>query len=195
MKGFILGILFTIVVGICIVFATIHFGWFPVGADNPPGKIERKLANMAMDDYVDAHMPKQEGNPFPANSDNLMEGAHVYEKHCSSCHGGAASKISPMRTKFSPPVPQIINHIPDDEDAHLWWVTKHGIRMTGMPSWGGILTDDQLWKVILFVKNSNKLPPDVQMAWQEIATPAPATQPVEQAAPKNQEPAPKGRKK
>lgn len=189
MKGFILGILVTLVIIVIAVFATIHFGLFPIGADNPPGKIERTLANMAMDDYVDAHMPKQEGNPFQPNSDNLMEGAHVYEKHCSSCHGGAANKISPMRAKFSPPVPQIINHIPHDEDAHLWWVTKHGARMTGMPSWDGILTDDQIWKVILFIKHSDKLPSDVDMAWHEIATPEPATQPVEQASPRNQAPA------
>ncbi len=186
MRGFIIGVIITILAIIAIVFMTIHFGWFPVGADNPPGAVEKKLANMAMDDYVDRHEPHKP-NPFQPTVDNLMDGAHTYEQHCSSCHGGASNKISPMRTRFSPPVPQIIKHIPDDEDSHLWWVTKHGIRMTGMPSWDGILTDDQMWKVILFVKNSNKLPPEVQEAWEEIATPAPTTQPVEQN--KKQEPA------
>jgi thiosulfate dehydrogenase len=186
MRGFILGVIFTLIVIFAGVYGTVHFGLFPVGADNPPGKIERSLANQAMDEYVDRHMPAQKDNPFQPTSDNLTEGAHLYEKHCSSCHGGAANKISPMRAKFSPPVPQIINRIPHDEDGHLWWVTKHGIRMTGMPSWDGILTDDEMWKTILFVKHSNALPPDVQMAWEEIATPAPTSQPVQQAAPQNQ---------
>ena len=186
MRGFILGVIFTLIVIFCGVYGTVHFGLFPVGADNPPGKIERSLANQAMDEYVDRHMPAQKDNPFQPTSDNLTEGAHIYEKHCSSCHGGATNKISPMRTKFSPPVPQIINRIPHDEDGHLWWVTKHGIRMTGMPSWDGILSDDEMWKAILFVKHSNALPADVQMAWEEIATPAPTSQPVQQAAPQNQ---------
>jgi len=186
MRGFILGVIFTLLAITVVVYSTIHFGLFPIGADNPPGKVEQRLANMAMDEYVDRHMPEQKENPFQPTSDNLTEGAHIYEQHCSSCHGGSTNKISPMQKRFSPPVPQIINRIPHDEDGHLWWVTKHGIRMSGMPSWDGVLTDEQMWKAILFVKHSNALPPDVEMAWQEIATPAPTTQPVQQAAPQNQ---------
>jgi thiosulfate dehydrogenase len=188
MRGFIVGVLVTLLVIVLAVFCTIHFGLFPMGADNPPGKIERKLANMAMDDYIDRQSAASKDNPFQPTSDNLTEGAHIFEKNCSSCHGGATNKISPMRTKFSPPVPQIINRIPDDEDGHLWWVTKHGLRMTGMPSWDGVLTDEQIWKTILFVKHSDKLPPEVQMAWEEIAAPAPTAEPVQKAAPKNQTP-------
>jgi hypothetical protein len=54
-------------------------------------------------------------------------------------------KIGPLKTNFSPPVPQIINKIPHDDDAALFWVTKHGIRMTGMPAWTGVLSDDEIW--------------------------------------------------
>jgi len=186
MRGFIIGVIVTLLVIALGAFITIHFGLFPIGADNPPSSMERKLANMAVDNYVDRHAPVPSDNPFQPTSDNLTEGAHVYEQHCALCHGGAAAKISLMRTRFSPPVPQLINRIPHDEDGWLWWVTKHGTRMTGMPSWDGVLTDDQMWKAILFVKHSNKLPPDVQMAWQEIATPAEAAPPVPPAAPQKQ---------
>jgi hypothetical protein len=60
--------------------------------------------------------------------------------------------------------------------------------MTGMPSWDGTLTDEQIWKTILFIKHSNALPPDVEMAWQEIATPASTTEPVQQATPPTPKP-------
>jgi hypothetical protein len=39
-----------------------------------------------------------------------------------------------------------------------------------MPTWDGILDDDEMWKVIAFVKHSDKLPPDVQAAWQKMAS-------------------------
>ena len=143
-------------------------GWIPVGADNPPGALERRVANMAVDAYVERHAPKQE-NPFKPSPENLASGAQTYEMRCSFCHGGAASRISPVRTKFNPPVPQIIDRIPGDPDANLWWITKHGVRMTGMPSWDGVLSDDDIWKVILFVKHSDKLPPSAQKAWKEAA--------------------------
>jgi mono/diheme cytochrome c family protein len=168
MRGFILGVIITVLVLIGGVFATVHFGWFPVGADNPPGAMEKKLANMAMDEYVDHHAPNQQ-NPIQPTDDNLADGARIYEQNCALCHGGASNKVSPMRSKFSPPVPQIINRIPHDDDAHLWWVTKHGIRMTGMPAWDGVLTDDDMWKVIAFVKHSNSLSPQVQEAWHMMA--------------------------
>ncbi len=168
MRGFIVGVLLTLVVIFGGLYFVVARGLFPVGADNPPGPYERKLANMAMDEYVGKHAPKQ-ANPFQPTSANLMTGAMDYEEHCAMCHGGAKDRISPLRSKFNPPVPQLINHIPRDEDSHLWFVTKHGIRLTGMPSWEGVLSDDDIWKIIAFVKNSDKLPPDVQEMWMNTA--------------------------
>ena len=168
MRAFITGVLLTIVAILGGIYLLLNQGKFPVGADNPPSRLERSLANMAVDQYVERNAPKQ-SNPMAANVENLTAGARAYEQNCSFCHGGAARRISPMRTKFNPPVPQIINHIPGDPDANLFWVTKHGIRMSGMPTWDGILSDNQIWQIIAFVKNSGKLPPEVQQAWQQVA--------------------------
>jgi mono/diheme cytochrome c family protein len=146
----------------------INRGWFPLGADNPPGAMERRLANMATDAYIGSHAPKQE-NPVQPTAAALSEGARLYEKHCALCHGGAAQRISPLGTKFSPPVPQIVNRVPDDPDADFFWIVKHGIRLTAMPGWDGILTDDQMWTVVAFIKHSDTLPPEAQAAWKEAA--------------------------
>jgi len=150
------------------VFAVSQFGLYPIGADNPPGSIERAIAGGAMDHYAEKHKPAGD-NPVQVGPDSLMEGAKEYEEHCAFCHGGAKATISPMQDKFNPPTPQLINRIPHDDDAWLFWVTKHGVRMTGMPAWDGILSDVEMWKVIAFIKHSDKLPPDVQSAWQRMA--------------------------
>ena len=84
--------------------------------------------------------------------------------HCSLCHGGAAPRISALQTKFNPPVPQIINRVPTDPDANFFRITKHGIRLTGMPGWDGILTDNEIWTVVAFIKHSDKLPPEAMKA-------------------------------
>ncbi len=62
-----------------------------------------------------------------------------------------------MKTKFYPPVPQLMTFTPDDPDANLFYVTKYGIRFTAMPGWDGVLTDDDIWKTVLFIKNSSKM--------------------------------------
>ena len=168
MRGFIVGVAVTLLLIAGGGFLVANRGWFPIGADNAPGALEQQLANMAMDAYVESHAPQQ-ANPVQPTAKNLADGARLFEMHCSLCHGGASPRISAMRTKFSPPVPQIIDRIPDDADGNLWWITKHGIRMTGMPSWDGVVSDEEIWKVIAFVKHSDKLPPEAQKAWKEAA--------------------------
>jgi mono/diheme cytochrome c family protein len=169
MRGFVAGVVMTLLVFAGGVFAMSHFGLYPIGADNPPGAVERVLAAGAMDRYAEKHKPAGD-NPIQITAQNLNDGAKEYEEHCAFCHGGAKARISPMQNKFSPPAPQLINRIPHDDDPWLFWVTKHGVRMTGMPAWDGILSDEEMWKVIAFIKRSDKLPPEVQAAWQRMAT-------------------------
>lgn len=182
MRGFITGVLLTVVVILGGLYQYLHLGKFAIGADNPPGSIERWLAEMAMDGYIERNVPKQD-NPMPPNAQNLMAGARLYEQNCAYCHGGLLQRVSPMRTKFNPPVPQIINRIPGDPDAHLFWIVKHGIRLTGMPSWTGVLSDDQIWQVVAFVKHSANLPPEAQEAWRLAAAPVAVNAAPPQASP------------
>jgi mono/diheme cytochrome c family protein len=184
MRGFIGGVVSTLLVVFGGVLLVANRGWFPVGADNPPGNMERRLAHMATNAYIASHAPKQE-NPVQPTAAALSDGARLYEKHCSVCHGGAAQRISPLRTKFSPPVPQIVNRVPKDPDADFYWITKHGIRLTGMPGWDGVLSDDQIWTVVAFIKRSDKLPAEAQAAWKQAAgvvasgtAPSPAPSPA-----------------
>lgn len=169
MRSFLLGIVFTIVAIACAVYVVSRFGLYPIGADNPPTGLERRLAGRAMDVYADKHKPAGD-NPVQITSANLADGAKEYEEHCAFCHGGAKAKISPMRDKFNPPAPQLINRIPHDPETWLFWVTKHGVRMTGMPTWDGVLSDDEMWKIVAFIKRSGQLPAAVQAEWQKMAT-------------------------
>src|SRR6476619_4090540 len=155
MKGFIAGVVITLLGLACTVFTVSHFGLYPIGADNPPTGLERTLAGRAMDQYADKHKPDMQ-NPTSLTAANLTE--------------GAKEKISPRRDKFNPPAPQLINRIPHDPDNWLFWVTKHGVRMTGMPTWDGVMSDEEMWKVIAFIKHSDKLPPETAAAWQKLAS-------------------------
>ena len=169
MRGFLAGVILTLLVLGGGVFSVSHFGLYPIGADNPPSGLERALASRAMDVYAARHKPAMD-NPTQITAANLTEGAKEYEEHCAFCHGGAKAKVSPMQNKFNPPAPQLLNRIPHDPDNWLFWVTKHGVRMTGMPSWDGIMSDEEMWQVVAFIKHSNKLPPETAAAWQKLAS-------------------------
>ncbi len=157
MRGFILGVVITLLVlfgGAYFYATTGHFDMRAAG--NHPTTLERRVANQSVDAWVEGHAPKQD-NPFQPTMENLMAGQKVYDDNCSFCHGSLKQTISPMRTRFYPPVPQLMTRTPDDPDANFFYVAKYGIRFTGMPGWDGQLTDDDIWKAVLFIKNSDKV--------------------------------------
>jgi mono/diheme cytochrome c family protein len=89
--------------------------------------------------------------------ENIMNGSMTYDKTCAGCHGSLKEPINPMRKNFYPPVPQLLSRAPRDPDGNLFYVTKYGIRLTAMPGWDGVLSDDDIWKIVLFIKNSDKM--------------------------------------
>ena len=162
MRGFIVGVIVTLLVvfgGAYVYTTTGHFDTRAVGPT--PSHFERRTANQSVDEWVDDHAPKQ-ANPFQLTAANLTAGANIYDKNCAFCHGSLKEQESPMRRKFYPAVPQLMSSTPDDPDGSLFYVVKYGIRFSGMPGWDGVLSDDDIWKSVLFVKNSDKLKSETQ---------------------------------
>jgi len=172
MRGFLLGVIITLIVVFGGGYLWVSGGHVDSRAlPNPPSHFERQLANQGLDKWVDAHAPKQD-NPFQPTMENIMDGSMVYDKNCGGCHGTLKEPVSPMKSKFYPPVPQLMNFTPDDPDANLFYVTKYGVKLSGMPGWDGMLTDDDIWKAVLFIKNSAKMKDAPAQA--PASTPAPA---------------------
>ena len=157
MGKFLLGVIVTLLVVVCGGYWYVSTGHVDSRAvPNGPSQFEKRTANHAVDEWVDAHAPKQE-NPFQPTMENIMDGSMVYDKHCALCHGSLKETTSPLKNKFYPPVPQLMARTPDDPDANFFYVTKYGIKLSAMPGWDGVLSDDEIWKAVLFIKNSAKM--------------------------------------
>jgi len=157
MRGFITGVILTLLVlfvGGYFYATTGHFDTRAVG--NTASDFERRAAMKSLDEWVDEHAPKQ-ANPFQPTMDNIMDGSMTYDKNCAGCHGSLKQPVSPMRTKYYPAVPQLMSRIPDDPDGNLFYVIKYGVRYTAMPGWDGVLSDDDIWKTVVFIKNSEQM--------------------------------------
>jgi mono/diheme cytochrome c family protein len=168
MKRFLAGVVVTLVALGLGALAFMGLGIIDVTANAEPGLLERQGAGMALDmamDRHDSHRP----NPFTPDDATLVQGARVYEAKCASCHGGAENPVGPLGLKLSPRAPQFTHGGPDDPDSRLFWLVQNGIRWTGMPGWQGILSDDDIWKVVLFVKHTDTLSPAVQAEWKKAA--------------------------
>lgn len=161
---FVLGALFTILVVVGGGLGIALLGYMPVNANSAPPGWEKGIAARAVDAAVERHAPKVT-NPFPPNEENISQGLVVYTMNCAVCHGSPAKKDNVLGRSFYPPVPQFLEDAPDLPDNESYWIVKNGIRYTGMPAWDRTLSEDDMWKVILFLDNMNNLPPAVKAKW------------------------------
>ena len=161
MGKFIAGIVFTVVVAILATLIYARGGHMAVNADATPSKLEQWAANSALDAAIE-HQAPQPQNPVPRTDANLIEGMKLYAMNCGVCHGGLDRKRNVLGGAFYPPAPQILVEALDDPEWHIFFAIKHGVRLTGMPAWGKVMGDDDLWKIVAFVKTINQLPPAVE---------------------------------
>jgi mono/diheme cytochrome c family protein len=169
-KGFVVGFLTAVAAAFVAAYLFLISGRVPANADASPGRLETWMAGTSLDATLAREAPKGP-NPVPINDANLIEGINLYARHCALCHGTATgdSSASPVAKGLYPRPPQLATDgVEDDAEGISFWKIKHGIRWTGMPSWGGALTDQQIWTLALFLKHMNNLPPAAQDAWQKV---------------------------
>jgi mono/diheme cytochrome c family protein len=179
MRNFVLGIVITIVVLAIGGAGLALLGFMPTRANIPPPDMERHLAMSALDNSVERHAPHI-NNPVPPTDDNLIEGLKIYTMNCALCHGDINRQPSALGKSFYPPPPNLILHPPDDEEWHVFYVVRTGVRYTGMPAWDKALSEPDIWKVTAFLTRIEKLPPAVQDYWKKSSGVTPPT--GEQAA-------------
>jgi thiosulfate dehydrogenase len=172
LKGFVLGIAATIIVGLLVIFLGIKQGFLiPANADARPPALERWAASRSLHAAIDRGMPKQP-NPIAASDANYLAGIKLYGENCSACHGVPNDGPSTIALGLYQHAPQLAKDgVEDDPEGETYWKIKHGIRLTGMPSYTKTLSDDQIWTLALFLKHMDTLPAAPKKAWLALKTP------------------------
>jgi mono/diheme cytochrome c family protein len=164
MKSFLLGCLFTVCCFFVGAWAILKLGVYPINADAEAFWLEKKVAKMA----IHSHLNKQTKdlkNPFSATPEVLNEGMKSFKSNCAGCHGSPTHVDATFADSLFPKAPQFGHKGLNDSSAEIFWLTKHGIRMSGMPAFGSMLSDDEIWKLATFIGNIEKLPEGVRAEW------------------------------
>jgi mono/diheme cytochrome c family protein len=143
--GFVLGMVFTILVPVLMLAA----GMIDVGADHEPGRLETRLGTWARDRAVAMHAPKQK-NPH-GDAAAIAAGLAHYRENCLVCHGAPGVDGGEMAKGLNPPAPPLDMDDDSRPEGEVFWIIKHGLRMTPMPAFGPSHTDDEIWKIAAFV--------------------------------------------
>lgn len=81
----------------------------------------------------------------------LRLGARIYRDKCLQCHGGPGVAQSTIGMSMQPIPGPLVDATRRWETRELYWVTRHGIKMSGMPAWEYHLREEELWAVVAFV--------------------------------------------
>jgi mono/diheme cytochrome c family protein len=170
LKGVVFGVAITLAVALIGAYFLVQSGLIPANADAKPGWLETWMADTSLDATLRRDAPLGV-NPMELTEQNLVAGVRLFAQNCAVCHGSAqgAGSPSPIAKGLYQKPPQLATDgVEDDPEGVSFWKIKHGIRLTGMPSFGHSLSDQQIWTLALFLKHMDKLPPAVQQTWQEV---------------------------
>lgn len=94
-------------------------------------------------------------NPFPPTENSLAAGERVYRAHCQSCHGPDGHGDGPDGATLRPRPTDFWVHFASGHthpDGRLFYWITNGMGGTGMPAFGGQLSDAERWDVVNFIR-------------------------------------------
>src|SRR5947199_6687724 len=121
-----------------------------------PNKAENAIGNEIKHEVTIGG--KDDKNPIAYSEDAVKEGGEHFRHHCQICHGLDGQNTGvPFAEQMSPPVADLgSKDVQDYKDGQLKWIIQNGIGPSGMPAWKGILEDDEMWKIVHYIRH---LPP------------------------------------
>jgi mono/diheme cytochrome c family protein len=77
----------------------------------------------------------------------------------------------PKRARgFNPDPPELTEAAGDWKPNELFWITRNGVRMSGMPAWSVTHSDKEIWEIVAFAQ---KLPKMTAAQYKELSRQAP----------------------
>jgi mono/diheme cytochrome c family protein len=172
MKTVIWTIVVVVILGLAGGIYFMYSGVYDVAATSEDSSIMRWVLHTTREESIERRAEDVIPPADTALSDpeNIRIGFEHYDEMCVVCHGAPGVEPGEAREGLNPKPPLLAKMKEDIPAKELFWVIKHGIKMTGMPAWGPTHSDDKIWAMVAFVKKLHELSPaDYQAMRQETA--------------------------
>ena len=160
----------TIVIAALVVllsgFIVIYAGIYDVAATEPHSPVTSWLLETARTRSIKAHAARIQVPPGLDDPAKVLTGVDHYAAHCAVCHGAPGVPRGEIAQGLYPLPPDLGKVAPLYTPAELFWILKHGIKMTGMPAWSDH-SDEELWATVGFLE---KLPDMSEQDYARLVT-------------------------
>ena len=161
-----------VAIAVAVAAAVFFFGGFysVAASDADPAIVDRVLIQVRQ-----ASIARHANDPVPAEDASAVQaGARAFAtRGCVNCHGAPGAEWAKWSEGLRPDPPDLKEVSGERKPGELFWVIKNGIRMTGMPSFGTTgVSDDEIWKIVAFVKKWPSVTAEDYKAWTESSATA-----------------------
>lgn len=125
-------------------------GVYDVAANVPHTQPGHSLLEQTMQQSVRRHARDIRAPPAPPG--RLQRGAACYVQLCLHCHGAPGVAQAGHGQGMQPVPGPLIDAARRWRDRELYWITRNGIKMSGMPAWQHRLSETDLWAVVAFLQ-------------------------------------------
>ncbi len=155
----ILTVILTLAVLFAGVFAYVYSGGYDISAGRPHSGITLKMLDMTMRKSV-ALRARNIAVPDLSDPALVQFGSRHFQDMCVTCHGAPGVSPSEMGKDLYPMGPDLAKAARRWKPEELYWITRNGIKMTGMPAWGLTTDDHELWSLVAFMRQLLSISPE-----------------------------------
>lgn len=156
-----LGVLLVLV---AIAAGLIWSGTFNVAATHPHYDATRWLLVTIRNRSIAEHSADIEP-PALDKSGLVSAGLSQYHTMCRRCHGAPGRDPEPFAQGLNPEPPDLTSEpVQARSDAELFWIIKHGLRMTAMPAFGPRHKDQAIWALVTLLRQLPEMTPEAYTA-------------------------------
>lgn len=138
-----------VVIGAALAY--MYSGFYNVAATDPHNPVVRWALDTSTVRSIEQHADGLEVPDLSGGS--LIEiGAQHFKETCTMCHGAPGVQAGEIAKGLKPEAPDLSHAAQCWLPAELFWIVKHGIKMTGMPACGPTHGDEELWAMVAFTE-------------------------------------------
>lgn len=148
--------------------AGIYFfgGFYSVSAANGGNAALEWTLRDVREHSIDRHYNAPSPPSWFKDPGAVQAGAREFaEEGCVMCHGAPGRTPDEFAKGMDPNPPDLGKASKDDPPAKVFWIVKNGIRMTGMPAFGGHASDDEIWRAVAFAQHMGNVTPEQFEQW------------------------------
>ena len=93
------------------------------------------------------------------DSQTIARGAACYRDKCMQCHGAPGVSADDIGKGMQPIPGPLVNALQRWQVREIYYITRHGIKMSGMPAWEFRLQDSEMWDIVAFIKHMPEMTP------------------------------------